>query len=110
MSLEERAAALRELAERARAGGLGSEDFEGGTITLSNLGMHDIEGGTPLVTSPQATVVFVGAMVEKPWVVGGEIVPRPTLSVSVGYDHRVLDGVSAAHFTTAFRRELESPS
>ncbi len=110
MSLGERAAALRGLAERARAGGLGSEDFEGGTITLSNLGMDEVEGGTPLVTSPQATVIFVGAMVEKPWVVGGEIVPRPTLSVSVGYDHRVLDGVSAAHFTTAFRQELEAPS
>lgn len=106
MSLGERAAALRELADRARAGRLTSGDFEGGTITLSNLGMHGIEGGTPLVTSPQAAVVFVGAMVERPWVVEGEIVPRPTISVSVGFDHRILDGVSAARFTTAFRQAL----
>ena len=107
MSLGERAVALQELGERARAGKLASTDFEGGTITLSNLGMHGVEGGTPLVTSPQAVVVFVGAMVERPWVVDGEILPRPTISISAGFDHRVLDGVSAARFTTAFRRELE---
>lgn len=107
MSLGERAGRLRELGDRARTGKLSSGDFEGGTITLSNLGMHGVESGTPLVTFPQATVVFVGAMVERPWVVGGEVVAKPTLSVSVGFDHRVLDGVSAAHFTTAFRQQLE---
>lgn len=110
MNLGERAVALRKLGERTRAGKLASTDFEGGTITLSNLGMHGVEGGTPLVTSPQAAVVFVGAMVERPWVVDAEIVPRPTVSVSTGFDHRVLDGVSAARFTTAFRSELEVSS
>lgn len=109
MSQGQRIVALRELGEKARAGKLTSTDFEGGTITLSNLGMHGVEGGTPLVTSPQAAVVFIGAMVERPWVVDGDIVPRPTLSVSTGFDHRVLDGVSAARFTTALRRALEAP-
>jgi pyruvate/2-oxoglutarate dehydrogenase complex dihydrolipoamide acyltransferase (E2) component len=80
---------------------------EGGTITLSNLGMHGVEGGTPLVTSPQATVAFFGAIVKRPWVVEGRMEVHPVMSLSVGYDHRILDGVTAARFTTALRAKLE---
>lgn len=107
LGLGEIAVKLREIAERARSGKLSSEDLAGGTITLSNLGMHGIEGGAPLVTLPQAAVVFLGAMVEKPWAVDGRVEVRPALTVSVSYDHRILDGVAAARFTTALKEKLE---
>jgi pyruvate dehydrogenase E2 component (dihydrolipoamide acetyltransferase) len=107
LSLGDLAVRFRELASKAREGRLSSEDVEGGTITLSNLGMHGVEGGTPLVTSPQAAVAFFGAIVEKPWVVEGRLEVRPVMALSVGYDHRILDGATAARFTTALRRRLE---
>ncbi|ABG03326.1 catalytic domain of components of various dehydrogenase complexes [Rubrobacter xylanophilus DSM 9941] len=110
LELGELAARLREVLERARSGRLSAEDTAGGTITLSNLGMYGIEGGTPLVTHPQAAVVFAGAIVERPWAVSGRVEVRPTLTLSVGFDHRILDGVAAARFTTALRRRLESPN
>lgn len=107
LSLGELAVRLREVADRAREGTLSQEDTEGGTITLSNLGMYGIEGGTPLVTQPQAVVVFFGSIVERPTAVSGEVEVRPMMSMSIGYDHRILDGVSAARFTTALRRTIE---
>lgn len=107
LSLGELAAATREVAEKAREGRLTAEDVEGGTITLSNLGMLGVEAGTPLVTAPQATVVFAGAIVEKPLAVDGKVDLRPALTLSIGYDHRVLDGATASRFTTALKRRLE---
>lgn len=107
LSLDELAAATRGVAEKAREGRLAAEDVEGGTITLSNLGMLGVEAGTPLVTAPQATVVFAGAIVEKPMAVGGRVEVRPALTLSIGYDHRVLDGATAARFTAALKRRLE---
>lgn len=107
LSLGELASKFREVAEKARTGSLSSEDLEGGTITLSNLGMHGVEAGTPLVTLPQAAVVFFGAMVERPVAVDGRVEIRSALSISIGFDHRILDGASAARFTRALRRRLE---
>ena len=109
LSLAELASATRGVAKKAREGGLAAEDVEGGTITLSNLGMLGIEAGTPMVTAPQAAVVFAGAIVEKPMAVDGRVEIRPALTLSIGYDHRVLDGATAARFTTALRRQIEEP-
>jgi pyruvate dehydrogenase E2 component (dihydrolipoamide acetyltransferase) len=109
LSLEERVARLRDLSERARAGALAKEDVRGGTITVSNLGMFGVESGTPLVMAPQATIVFAGAIVERPVVIDGSIQARPTLYVSTAFDHRVLDGASAARFTGALKQHLERP-
>lgn len=108
LTLGELAVRLREISERAHSGGLSAEDVRGGTITFSNLGMYGVESGTPLVTHPQAVVVFAGAIVERPWVASGRIEVRPVVSLSVGFDHRVLDGASAARFTTTLKRHLET--
>ncbi len=107
LSLGDLAVRFREVAARAREGRLSSKDVEGGTITLSSLGMHGVESGTPLVTAPQAAIAFFGAIVERPWVVDGRMEVRPVMSLSIGYDHRILDGVTAGRFTTALRRRLE---
>lgn len=102
------AAGLRDLADRAVAGRLGPGDFSGGTITVSNLGMSGVETGFPLVNAPEAVIVFAGAVVERPAASGGQVVIRPELGLAIGYDHRVLDGATAARFTSALRGALEA--
>lgn len=102
-----RARLLRDRAEKARDGRLGLDDVQGGTITLSNLGMFGVEGGTPMVTAPQAAIVFVGAVVRKVVPVGDGIAVRPMCTVVTSFDHRALDGATAARFTAALRRHLQ---
>ena len=107
-SLEERAAGLAAIAERARAGALTPEDSTGGTITVSNLGMAGVETGVPLLNAPQAYIVFTGATVDKPVVRDGQVTIRPMMHVVIAYDHRVLDGLMASRFTAAVREALEA--
>ena len=99
---------LNDLAGRARTGKLRPADVAGGTITLSNLGMFGVETGIPLVTAPQAAVVFAGAIADRPAVVNGSLAVRPILQLAIAYDHRVVDGARAASFTAALKSFLES--
>jgi pyruvate dehydrogenase E2 component (dihydrolipoamide acetyltransferase) len=100
----------RRLAAKARAGGLVPEDFGFGTFTVSNLGTFGIRAGTPVVNPPEAMLVFVGAVEDRPVVRDGSIVVRPTLTLSIAYDHRVADGADAARVTARIRELLESPA
>jgi pyruvate dehydrogenase E2 component (dihydrolipoamide acetyltransferase) len=102
------AARRLDLMTRAEAGQLRTEDLAGATITLSNLGMFGVDTGTPLVVEGQAVIVFVGAIAERPAVVDGRVVATATMYVSIGCDHRVLDGAAAATFLDALRSELEA--
>jgi pyruvate dehydrogenase E2 component (dihydrolipoamide acetyltransferase) len=101
LDLGARAAALHAVAGRAREGRLAPDDVSGATITVSNLGMQGIDGGMPLVPVPNAAIVFAGTLADRAWVVDGALAVRPVLSLSNGYDHRVLDGATAARFTSA---------
>jgi len=107
LSIAGRATQFRALIERARRGALTPDDVQGGTITLSNLGMYGVEGGMPMVTAPQATVVFVGAMRETVTAIEGAIAIRPVFTVVNGFDHRALDGATAARFTASLRRHMQ---
>lgn len=97
------------IVERARDGALAPADSEGGTITVSNLGATRVETGVPLVSAPQACIVFAGRIADAPVVRDGEIVVRSTMHVVIAYDHRVIDGATAARFTTAVVDALERP-
>jgi pyruvate dehydrogenase E2 component (dihydrolipoamide acetyltransferase) len=108
LTLVELSLKLRELATRARSRTLMPADLEGATLTVSNLGMFGIETGTPIITPPQAAIVFIGSIAEQPCVLNGSIVIRPLLGVAIAYDHRVLDGRTAANFTMSVKKELES--
>lgn len=109
MDLPTRAQRLKDITDRAREGRLAPDDVSAGTITMSNLGMQGIEGGVPLVTAPQVAIVFVGAIrnqvVPSPDRNGMEV--RPQCVLSIGYDHRAVDGATAARFTSGLRRILE---
>jgi pyruvate dehydrogenase E2 component (dihydrolipoamide acetyltransferase) len=100
---------IREMQERAAANQLAGEDLSGGTITVSNLGFYGVETGTPIINPPQSCMVFVGS-IRKAALVGedDEIRVAPVLELSIAYDHRFIDGMTASRFTTGLKEELES--
>jgi pyruvate dehydrogenase E2 component (dihydrolipoyllysine-residue acetyltransferase) len=98
------------LAEKARGGGLDPGDCAAGTFTVSNLGGFGIRAGTPVLNPPEAVLVFVGAVEERPVVRDGTILARPTVTLSIAYDHRVADGADAARLSERIARLLESPA
>ena len=110
LPLLEVAREARRLAEKARGPGLEREDFGGGTFTVSNLGAAGIRAGTPVLNPPESMLVFVGAVEDRAVVRAGAIVARPTLTLSIAYDHRVADGADAARVTARIRALLESPA
>lgn len=107
-SLGEIARERADLAARAQAGTLGIDDVEGGTFTVTNLGSFGADSFTPIVNPPQCAILGVGRIVEKPVVTrDGEVRTRPTMWLSLTFDHRVVDGAPAARFLAALGERLE---
>lgn len=98
LGLAELEAAIADRAERARAGKLRMEDIEGGTFTVSNLGMYGVDGGFPLPRPPEGAILLVGAARPTPWVVEGQVAIRQIARFSLTFDHRFIDGAAAALF------------
>jgi pyruvate dehydrogenase E2 component (dihydrolipoamide acetyltransferase) len=107
MSLGEISSTLKELTNRAREGRLSLEDVSGGTFTISNLGMFGIDSFTPIINPPQAAILAVGAVKERPLVRSGKVVATPMVSLTLVADHRVLDGVLVAEFLKRLKEILE---
>ena len=84
--------------------------LQGGTFTISNLGMYGIDAFTPIIHLPQAAILGLGRIIEKPAVFKGEIVPRALMALSLSFDHRVLDGAPAARFLDRVRTFIEQPA
>ena len=97
-SLREIAAVTRELGERARAGKLRLEEVSGGTFTITNLGTFGVDAFTPIINTGETGILGVGRIVEKPVVHRGEIVRRSMMTLSLTFDHRLIDGAPAAQF------------
>jgi pyruvate dehydrogenase E2 component (dihydrolipoamide acetyltransferase) len=98
-----------ELVERTRAGKLTQEDLEDGTFTISNLGMYGVEIFTAVLNPPQAAILAVGAIEEKPVVEDGELVVRPKMAMTLTCDHRAVDGSKASEFLRELKLLLEEP-
>jgi len=99
-----------EIAEAARAGRLRAEDVQGGTFTISNLGMFGVDGFQAIVNAPQAAILAVGRTQERPVAANGEVVVRPMLTLSVSFDHRVVDGARGAEFVDTLAGLIEEPA
>ncbi len=97
-SLREIAAEASELAEKARAGSLTVDDVSGGTFTITNLGMYGVDAFTPILHLPQAAILGAGRVQEKPAVYDGAITKRHLMTLSLTFDHRIVDGAPAAAF------------
>jgi pyruvate dehydrogenase E2 component (dihydrolipoamide acetyltransferase) len=107
LSLDEIAARLRDFAERARSRRLRAEEMQGGTFTVTNLGMYGIDAFTPILNLPECAVLGVGRVVSEPAVHEGKVVPRDMVTLSLTFDHRVVDGAPAARFLDDVRRAIE---
>lgn len=110
LPLQTLAATARQLAERARAGTLDLDDVTGATFTISNLGSFGVDAFTPILHPPQVGILGVGRVVEKPVVRDGQIVVRPTMVLSLTFDHRVVDGAPAARFLQRIVELLGNPA
>ena len=108
-SIAEIAEARAAVVERARSGKLQQADLEGGTFTISNLGMYGVERFVAVLNPPQAAILAVGAAEEKPVVRDREVVVRPMLELTLTCDHRSLDGATASEFLGTVKAFLEEP-
>ncbi len=108
-TIAEIAAARAELVDRARSGKLQQGDLDGGTFTISNLGMFGIERFIAVLNPPQAAILAVGSTEEKPVVVDGEIVVRQRMELTLTCDHRAIDGATGAQFLGDVKAFLEEP-
>jgi pyruvate dehydrogenase E2 component (dihydrolipoamide acetyltransferase) len=109
LTLAEIASARADLVERARSAKLQQADIEGGTFTVSNLGMYGIEHFIAVLNPPQVAILAVGAIEEKPVVIDGDFDVKPMMSLTLTADHRALDGSVAAEFLGTVRSFLEEP-
>lgn len=107
--LAELAVECKRLTGLAREGRLHPDDMQGGTFTISNLGMYSIDTFTPIINQPESAILGVGRIHEKPAGLNGQIVLRPLMSLSLSFDHRVIDGAPAAAFVEELKNILESP-
>jgi len=106
-TLQEIASLRRDLVTRARQDKLSLPDVMNGTFTVTNLGMYDVDVFTPIVNPPQTGILGIGRIREKPVAVNGKITISPVLTLSLSFDHRVIDGVPAASFLQRVRELLE---
>lgn len=107
--LSQIAAEARELAGRARERKLKPEEYTGSTFSVSNLGMFGIDQFTAIINPPEAGILAIGAVEEKPVVIDGDLVIRKRLRVTMSCDHRVIDGATGAKFLQTLRRLIENP-
>jgi pyruvate dehydrogenase E2 component (dihydrolipoamide acetyltransferase) len=109
LTIAELATARVDLVDRARGGKLRQEDLEGGTFTISNLGMYGVEQFVAVLNPPQAAILAVGAVEERPAARDGELVVRPLMTMTLTCDHRALDGATASDFLRTTKSFLEEP-
>jgi pyruvate dehydrogenase E2 component (dihydrolipoamide acetyltransferase) len=104
------ATALRDLADRARAGRLKQDELEGGSISVTNLGMFGVEEFAAIINPPHAAILAVGAVRPEPVVEGDVVVPGQVMTLTLSVDHRPVDGVLAARWLAVLKELLEHPA
>jgi len=109
LSITELDSALRELAETARSGGMPPERLRGSTFTLNNYGGFGVDGSAAIINHPDVAILGIGRIIERPWVVDGDIVARRIAQLSLVFDHRVCDGGYAAGFLSRIANLVEHP-
>jgi pyruvate dehydrogenase E2 component (dihydrolipoyllysine-residue acetyltransferase) len=110
LSLDEISARRQEIVQAARTGTLRPEDVQDGTFTISNLGIFAVDAFQAIVNAPQAAILAVGRIVERPVAVNGALAARPTLTLTVTFDHRVVDGARGAAFLDTLTSLVEAPA
>ena len=109
MTTSELAGALRELTDLARRGALTPAQMTGGTFTLNNYGVFGVDGSTPILNHPEAAMLGVGRIIDKPWAHEGQLALRKVTQLSFTFDHRVCDGGTAGGFLRFVADGVERP-
>ncbi len=109
LKLHEIEYAIKDLADKARAGKLTLEEMQGGTFTITNGGVFGSLLSTPIINEPQTAILGMHNIVERPMVVNGQIVARPMMYIALSYDHRVIDGSTSVTFLVRVKELLEDP-
>lgn len=102
--------AIRDVTERARLGRCDAGELAAGTFTLNNYGGFRVDGSAAIINHPQVAILGLGRIIDRPWVVDGQIVPRKITQMSFVFDHRVCDGGTAAGFLRAVADAIENPA
>lgn len=102
-------AAIDDLSQKAREKRIPVEDLVGGTFTVTNLGAYDVESFAPVINPPQCAILGLGRIGYKPFALGGRVSARPSTTLTLVFDHRIVDGVPAAKFLQDLKRCLEDP-
>jgi pyruvate dehydrogenase E2 component (dihydrolipoamide acetyltransferase) len=110
LNMRELARALEKLTLTAREGKTTPADQQGGTITITNIGVFGMDAGTPIINPGESGIVAMGTIRQKPWVVDGEVRPRYVTTVSGSFDHRVIDGDGMSRFIADVASILEEPA
>ncbi|GFE92549.1 pyruvate dehydrogenase complex dihydrolipoamide acetyltransferase [Acetobacter persici] len=108
-SLKQISQETKDLVKRARAGKLKPEEFQGGTFSISNMGMFGVRDFSAIINPPQAAILAIAAAKKQPVVKGNELAIATVMTVTLSVDHRVVDGAVAAEWLSAFRSVVESP-
>ncbi|MES2345124.1 MAG: pyruvate dehydrogenase complex dihydrolipoamide acetyltransferase [Chlamydiota bacterium] len=101
---------VRDLAKRAKEGKLAREEYVGGSFTISNLGMFGVTNFMGIINPPQAAILSVGGIEDRPIVKKGQVIAGKTMNMTLSADHRVIDGADAAKFMKSVQKYLESPA
>ena len=109
-TLEQLSLRLAERTQRARDGQLGPADLTGGTFTINNYGVFGVDGSAAIINHPEVAILGIGRIIERPWVVGGQIVARQMTQLTLAFDHRVCDGGTAGGFLRFVADCVESPA
>jgi pyruvate dehydrogenase E2 component (dihydrolipoamide acetyltransferase) len=109
MTTAELAGALRELTDLARRGALTPAQMTGGTFTLNNYGVFGVDGSTPILNHPEAAMLGVGRIIDRPWAHQGQLALRKVTQLSFTFDHRVCDGGTAGGFLRFVADGVERP-
>ncbi|MBS1906579.1 MAG: 2-oxo acid dehydrogenase subunit E2 [Actinobacteria bacterium] len=110
LGMKDLARALNRLTTTAREGKSTPADQQGGTITITNIGVFGMDAGTPIINPGEAGIVAMGTISQKPWVVNGEVRPRWVTTVAGSFDHRVVDGDGMSRFIADVAAVLEEPA
>ncbi|MEM3421044.1 MAG: dihydrolipoamide acetyltransferase family protein [Candidatus Hadarchaeum sp.] len=108
-SLAQIAFTLKELVEKAKRGELTASELSGGTFTVSNLGMYGVDIFTSIINPPECAILGIGKITRKPVVLNEDIVVRPMMFLILTFDHRIVDGTTAANFLNSIKKILEEP-
>ena len=109
LTLKELAKAIAEIVEAARAGKTSPGEMMGGTMSITNIGTFGIDAGTPILPPGESVILCLGAVVQRPWVVDGEIVVREITTLALSFDHRLVDGAQGSKFLAEIAQILQDP-